>query len=78
MGSRSLTPSLITMWGGLAAYHICRVVTAISFPTRGGPAPFSYQPGHWRFSLLRALNKDGSGQWSGDSQPAQHKSCASG
>ncbi len=37
--------------------------------------PLSYLPGHWRFSLLVALNKDGSGQCSGHPRAAQTKTC---
>jgi hypothetical protein len=39
-------------------------------PWGGGGTPFSYLPGHWRFNLLVAPNKDGPGQCSGHSQAA--------
>jgi hypothetical protein len=32
-------------------------------------------PGHWGFSLLAALKKDGSGQYSGQSRTAQSRTC---
>jgi hypothetical protein len=34
-----------------------------------GTRPLPYLPGHWKFSLLAALNKDGSGQCGGQPNP---------
>ncbi len=46
----------------------------LTLPPRA-PAPLPYLPGHWRTSLLRTLNKDGSEQWSGHLQAAQPRTC---
>ncbi len=37
--------------------------------------PPPYLPGYWGLSLLVALNKDGSGQWSGHLQAGQPRTC---
>jgi hypothetical protein len=44
-------------------------------PSTMAPTPLPYLPGHWRLSLLVALNKDGSGQCSGHSRTAQPRTC---
>jgi hypothetical protein len=54
---RNLTPYLISIGEGWLLITFAGSWLLIPFPTRGGPAPFSYLPGHWRFSLLGALNK---------------------
>jgi hypothetical protein len=38
------------------------------------PPPLPYLPGHWKLSLLVALNQDGPGQCSGHLQAAQPRS----
>jgi hypothetical protein len=60
-----LPPSLISIGEGYAypVYH------------PGGPPPFSYLPGHWRLSVLVALNKDGPGQCSEYSPAAKPRTC---
>ncbi len=75
MWNRSLTPLSYHRWGGLAAFHICRMLTAYLLSHQRGSYPFSYQLGHWRFSLLGALNKDGPGLCSGHLQAAQPRTC---
>jgi hypothetical protein len=70
---QELDPLSCQHWGRLAAYQICRVLTAYLLSHQRGSYPFSYQPGHWGFSLLEALKKDGPGQCSGHSQaPTQN------
>jgi hypothetical protein len=55
----------------------CRDIPCLAYveqepdPLHPGTRPLSYLPGHWRLSLLVALNKDGSGQCSGHSRTAQ-------
>jgi hypothetical protein len=44
--------------------------------TQGTYPPPPYFPGHWELSLLAALNKDGSGQRSGQPRTAQSGSAA--
>ncbi len=51
-------------WGGLAAYHLCRVLTAYFL---SHPSLISLAIGDL-CSLLGALNKDGPGQCSGHSK----------
>jgi hypothetical protein len=75
MWIKSLTPLSYHQWGRLAAYNICRVLTAYLVSHQRGSYPFSYQTGHWGFSLLEAIKKDGPGQSSGHSQAAQPRTC---
>jgi hypothetical protein len=54
---QELDPLSYHHWGRLAAYHICRVLTAYLLFHQRGSYPFSYQSGHWGFRLLEALRR---------------------
>jgi hypothetical protein len=64
---QKLDPLSYHHWGRLAAYHICKTLTAYILSHQ--------RPGHWGFHLLEALKNDGPGQRSGHSQAAQPRTC---